>query len=114
MGQVKDWILLLVAIMLCVLLFPIGFAIGLIPINRNKYLYNICIGLDQLGNVVCSTMFNLLLIKKGCSQFGNPDETISSVIGKAKLSNKLTFAGKTLDFFLNLIDKNHSIKSIEK
>jgi 8-oxo-dGTP diphosphatase len=45
--------------------------------------------------------------------FGNPDETISSAIGRAKLSNKLTFVGKALDFFLNLIDKNHSIKSIE-
>lgn len=70
--------------------------------------------MDQLGNVVCATLFNLVLIKTGTSKFGDPDETISSVIGKAKLSNRLTFVGNALDFFLNLIDKNHSIKSIEK
>lgn len=113
MGQIKGVILLLVAIVLCILLFPVGFVVGLIPPKRNNYLYNICIGLDQLGNVVCATMFNLTLIKAGSSKFGNPDETISSVIGKAKLSNRLTFVGKALDWFLNLLDNNHSIKSIE-
>jgi hypothetical protein len=113
MGQIKDWILLLVAIMLCVLLFPIGFAIGLVPIKRNRYLYNICICLDQLGNVVCATMFNLLLIKKNTPSFGNPDETISSVIGKNKLNNNLTILGKLLDLLLESLDKNHTINSIE-
>ena len=113
MGQIKVVILLLIAIVLCVLLFPVGFAIGLIPPNRNKYLYNICIGLDQLGNVICATLFNHLLIKKDSPAFGNPDETISSVIGKNKLVNNLTILGKLLDLFLDLLDKNHTINSIE-
>jgi hypothetical protein len=113
MGQVKGIILLLVAIVLCVLLFPVGFAIGLIPPNRNKYLYNICIGLDQLGNVVCANLFNWLLIKKDAPSFGCPDETISSVIGKNKLNNNLTILGKILDLFLESLDKNHTINSIE-
>lgn len=113
MGQIKGVILLLVAIVLCVLLFPVGFAIGLIPPKRNNYLYNICIGLDQLGNVVCATLFNWALIKKDSPSFGNPDETISSVIGKNKVKNNLTILGKLLDLFLDLLDKNHTINSIE-
>ena len=108
MGQV---ILLIVAILLCMTLFPIGFIIALLYSDAIKYLHDVCIGLDQLGNIVCSKLFNAILVKG--DYFGNPDETISSAIGRAKLSNKLTFVGKALDFFLNLIDKNHSIKSIE-
>lgn len=113
MGQIKGVILLLVAIVLCVLLFPVGFAIGLIPQKRNNYLYDICIGLDQLGNIVCATLFNLFLIKKNTPSFGNPDETISSVIGKNKLNNNLTILGKLLDLLLESLDKNHTINSIE-
>lgn len=111
MGQVTNIILLIVAIMLCMALFPVGFVIAILYSDWVKYLHDVCIGLDQLGNIVCSRLFNMVLVKG--DYFGNPDETISSAIGRAKLSNKLTFVGKALDFFLNLIDKNHSIKSIE-
>lgn len=108
MGQI---ILFFIAILLCVMLFPIGFVIAVFYSDAIKYIHDVCIGLDQLGNIVCSKLFNLTLTKS--NYFGNPDETISSAIGRAKLSNQLTFLGKLLDWFLNLIDKNHSIKSIE-
>jgi hypothetical protein len=44
--------------------------------------------------------------------FGNKKETISSVIGKNKLTNTLSPLGKALNAFLNYIDKNHSLNSI--
>lgn len=93
------------------ILFPVSFILSIFFAERTQYLFLIAVGLDQLGNIVCSRLFNLILVKGNF--FGNPDETISSAIGRAKLSNKLTFIGKSLDWFLNLFDKNHSIKSIE-
>jgi len=54
-----------------------------------------------------------LLIKNTNSyQFGNKKETISSVIGKNKLTNTLSPLGKALNAFLNYIDKDHSLNSI--
>jgi 8-oxo-dGTP diphosphatase len=41
------------------------------------------------------------------------DETISSVLGKNKKANTLSKIGKGLDWILDILDKNHSIKSIE-
>lgn len=82
--------------------------------NLGAYFWSLALSLDQLGNVIAQDVFNLLLIKKGGISFGNEDETISSVLGKNKLDNKLTRLGKGLDYILNKIDKNHTIKSIEK
>lgn len=106
-------IVLIVAILLSVILFPIGFVIAMFYPEREKYLFRIAISLDQLGNVVCKHLFNITLIKKGGYRFGNEDETISSVIGKNKVLNKLTYTGKLLSMLLDAIDENHSIRSIE-
>jgi hypothetical protein len=76
---------------------------------------DLAIAIDQLGNVVAKYLFNDLLIKpESNAKFGNPDETISSVIGKNKLVTYLTKWGIAFDKFLNLFEKNHSIKAIEK
>ena len=104
-------LLLILAIVLSSVLFPIGFLLGICYSGRAKYLYHIALGIDQLGNVVCAKLFNIVLIRG--HKFGNPDETISSVIGKNKLSGTLTTAGKLLDKLLDAIDRNHSIKAIE-
>ena len=79
----------------------------------DEYFFNLAIGNDQIGNVAGKYLFNHVLIKEDINQFGNPDETISSVIGKNKKKKNLTFLGKKLDFILNLFESNHSIKSIE-
>ena len=106
-------IALIVAIVISVILFPIGFVFSMFYPNRGKYLYKIALGIDQLGNVVCARLFNFFLIDIEGHQFGNEDETISGVIGKNKRTNTLTLFGIALDMFLELIDKNHSIKAIE-
>ena len=65
-----------------------------------------------MGNVVCGKLFDLVLVKG--HYFGDEDETISSAMGRAKLDNNLTILGKSLDWLLNLIDENHTIKNIER
>ena len=56
---------------------------------------------------------DLLLIKnENTYLFGNKKETISSVIGKNSLTNTLSALGKSLNAFLNFIDKDHSFNSI--
>lgn len=106
--------ILIVAILLSIILFPIGFIVSMLYPNRKKHLYNIARGIDQLGNVVCGQLFNLTLIKKAGYRFGNEDETISSVIGKNKRTNTLTVTGHLLDALLDAIDKDHSTKAIEE
>ena len=106
-------IALIVAILLSIILFPIGFIVSMFYPKRGKYLYKIALGIDQLGNVVCARLFNFFLIDMEGYQFGNEDETISSVLGKNKRANTLTFFGMALDALLELIDKNHNIEAIE-
>jgi 8-oxo-dGTP diphosphatase len=107
--------ILIIATIISIIFFPIGFVFAMFYSGRRKYFYNIARAIDQLGNVVCARLFNLTLIKHySIYKFGNEDETISSVIGKNKLNNTLTFIGRFLYYFLELIDKNHSIKAIEE
>ena len=77
------------------------------------WFYAWAISIDQLGNVVCKELFNDTIILHTGIPFGNPDETISSVLGKNKKANTLSKGGKGLDWILNKLDPNHSINSIE-
>lgn len=80
----------------------------------NKWLLKIAISFDQLGNVLSEKLFNDILIKKASKhKFGSEDETISSVIGKNQLGKTLTLLGRAINFILHLIDRNHSVDSIE-
>lgn len=81
----------------------------------NDWFFDLAISVDQFGNVAGCELFNLILItNKSYNYFGNPDETISSVIGKNEETKTLTFFGRGLNFILNLIENNHSFKSIER
>lgn len=83
----------------------------------NQYQTALAIAKDQYGNAIGQYLFNSCLVKRKNSifpyRFGNIDETISSVIGKNKVQGTLTLAGKFLDFILGLIEKDHSVKSID-
>ena len=79
------------------------------------YFMKMAISLDQFGNVSMSRLFNILLITSNSENlFGNPDETISSVLGKNKINSTLAPLGILLDSILNRLDNNHSINAIEK
>lgn len=111
-------------ILACILLLivgPFGFLFTFIKTiilwdikYLNNYYWNIALSLDQLGNVVMSGLFNAILINKYSEHlFGNPDETISSVLGKNFVGGTLTIVGWYLNMLLNKIEKDHTIKSIE-
>jgi hypothetical protein len=63
-----------------------------------RYFTGVLVSVDQLGNAVFA---------------GDPDETISSRLGRAKLRGKLKWWNKWLDKTLDFIDDNHSINSVE-
>jgi len=68
--------------------------------------------IDMAGNVLLRKPMNMWLKKEDGYQFGNPKETISYVLGMNELYHKLTGAGRSLCWILNLIDKNHCQKAI--
>jgi hypothetical protein len=68
-----------------------------------KWILNILIGIDQLGNALAG---------------GDPDETISSRLGKLKVKHGGTIPwtrplSKIIDKMLDTIDPKHSIDAIE-
>ena len=124
MMTIKRIALFIIALMLSPLLL-IGFIYALVvylwSFKFKKYWTKIglyfltcAIAIDQAGNVFCSELFNDVLIKDDSQPFGDEDETISSVLGKNKLKNNLTWMGRVLDGILNVFEKNHSINSIEQ
>lgn len=63
-----------------------------------KYVWNILISVDQFFNAIIG---------------GSPDETISSRMGK-HLAKRDCMMCNFLCRLLNLVDKNHCVKSIER
>jgi 8-oxo-dGTP diphosphatase len=113
-------ILFILSTFLAGVIYPIGFlysvALTLVKSGYktlDEYLFNCALATDQHANVFLAKLFNDIMIKTNGHKFGNPDETISSVLGKNKLIGKLSLFGKCLDYLLHLLDNNHSIKSIE-
>lgn len=112
--------LFFISLVLLVVTGPIGFLYGVFYTLFNKgitglgeYLLKIAISIDQLGNVMMQHLLNLLWIKKGGYPFGNRDETISSALGRNKKLGMLTPFGRGIDSFLDTIDPNHSLNSID-
>lgn len=112
-----ELLLFIISSILKWLLSPFLWFIGVIcsynKKEHKKYFKDLAIAKDQYGNAVGKYVFNYCLIKPDGYKFGNIDETISSVIGKNKIINKLTRIGKLLDYILDLLDSNHSIESID-
>ena len=112
----KGFILLIIALTLSVVLFPIGFLYSIFSLNFkfSKYLKVIAISIDQLGNVICAELFNDTLIKKGLNafEFGDEDNTISEVLGINKKADNLTKLGTLIATILNKIEKDHVEKAI--
>jgi hypothetical protein len=110
------FVLLIIARILSWILFPIGWMYSLITFRLklsrlNEYAFTIALSLDQLGNVVLANIMNDFLIKSEGYKFGNPDDTISAVIGVNKLKGTLSPAGKAISYILNKVDNNHVEKA---
>jgi len=109
-------ILFIVAITVVPVLSTIGLIASLVihPKGFFNHLLHIALSLDQTGNTSCSKLFNLIMIKEGGYKFGNIDETASSAFGKNEQLGTLTPFGRLVNGFLNWLDPNHSIDSIEE
>lgn len=119
-----NFCLFLTAVILGIILIPLGIVFAFLRLTLSfrfkallkgfsQLLLQIAISIDQLGNTACAYLFNATLIKEDIyAPFGDPDETISSVLGRNKLLQNLTKTGILLDKILNLFDENHSIESI--
>lgn len=119
----KNFALLLVAIVLAVVIIPVGFAFtvaklfftspkSLIKVVSSLFFVS-AVSIDQLGNCSSYVFLNAILIKDDyLYPFGNEDETISIVLGRNKVINNLSATGKFLDAILCVFEKDHSVKSI--
>jgi 8-oxo-dGTP diphosphatase len=115
-------LLIMVAMALCVLLFPlcVAFAVIYFALAREdstgwyNWFYRIALGLDMLGNTVCGPLFNVVMIRAGGYCFGLDGETISSALGKNVVRGTLTWPGRLLNWLLCRIQANHAVLSIEE
>lgn len=110
------YVLLIIAVVLASILLPFGWLYTVVtfrakPERLNSYAKTIALSIDQLGNVVLSTLFNDIMITKEGYQFGNEDQTISAVLGVNKRKGTLLNIGKALSWILNVIDKDHVEKA---
>ena len=128
---IKSLVLFLVAGALSIVLLPLGiiWTVGEIIVRifsssqkksafsksiwfLTATLHSLALGLDQIGNAVCRDMFNRLLIEQDGYKFGKVQETISSVLGKNQLLDKLSLTGRALVVLLELFEEDHCLKSI--
>jgi hypothetical protein len=68
--------------------------------------------IDLFANVVGAEFWNSVFITDGGYKFGNPKETISSVLGKNQRDKTLTLLGDALRWVLDRIERDHCLNSI--
>ena len=124
MKHITGILLFIVALLLAFIIMPLGFVYGILKniltfrgktliLVINKAFYMIAYAIDQLGNVVCQFLFNDLMIKKDGYKFGDPDKTISYVLGINKQDGTLSGFGGLIVALLHLIDPNHVEKAVQ-
>jgi hypothetical protein len=118
-------LLYILSLILRALLVPVGIVYGIIKLfheshfdrafkyTDQKFLV-MAKSVDKFGNAVCVELFNDTLITKDSAyKFGRIDQTISEVIGYNLKFGTLTKTGKTINWILCKIEKNHTTKAIE-
>lgn len=115
------FILSIIALFFSMVFVPFGIMFALIKLGIlgkfseiNSYFFKMAVSIDQFDNVSMQHFFNATMIKKGGIEFGNEDETMSSVYGKNKQKKTLTWFGKFWASLLNGLQKRHVEKAIEK
>ena len=106
--------LFLIAFALFLLLTLLNSVVVVAKYRNANYFKSSAVNLDRFGNYEFRTLFNLTLRKKEGYEFGNFEETISSVLGKNQRGGTLSRAGRVLAWILDSIDKDHCKKSIEE
>jgi len=119
--------LFLIAGLLVAVLFPFAVVFAIVKgiykrklrdwsMTMNTYFYSMAFALDKFGNVLIAPMFNTIMIVTAPQflLFGNPNETISSCLGRNDMHGNLSWLGSCLCYLLNLIDENHCEKAAIK
>ncbi len=119
-SPILNAVLFLISVVLLIITGPFGLIYGALHSFYKKrlaglgsYLLEIAISIDQLGNVVMQHLLNRLWLRKNAYLFGNRDETISSALGRNKKLGTLNSFGRGIDQFLDFLDPNHSLNSID-
>ena len=114
-----ELLVLIIATTLLYLLLPviICFMILKYIFTGNKkmlavWFYRTAREIDLFANVVGAEFWNAVFITNGGYKFGNPKETISSVLGKNQRDKTLTLLGDALRWVLDRIDEDHCLNSI--
>lgn len=94
-----------------ILFLPMTF-INFFTVRKKGYFRSTAVNIDIFANREFRATWNKHLITFGGYKFGKPGETISSALGKNKKQETLSKKGKLLCRILDLIDKDHCIKSI--
>lgn len=108
------------AVLMFIIIEPISFVYVIFIKKRptwkrmSGYYLDLAVNIDRFGNYQFRSLFNAILIHDNGYRFGDFRETISSVLGKNKQQNTLSKLGRVLDRILDVIDKNHSVKSIKE
>jgi len=115
----REFTVLTIAIILLYLFLPVVVIFYIIKylLTGNKrelkvWFFRSAREIDVFANVIGSDLFNAIFITDGGYKFGNPKETISSVLGKNQRDKTLSLAGDLLRWILDLIDDNHCLNSI--
>jgi hypothetical protein len=115
----KEIIILVVSLIMLIIILPIVCVYMVLKrlINGNGKMikvwsWKVSRAIDVFANIHGSEIFNDLLIKKGGYKFGNPQETISSVLGKNQVEETLTILGNIIRAILDIIEYGHCILSI--
>ena len=109
-------ILFIIATILFWILSPLFIIYALFKAsNLSVYFRNVALSIDQLGNTMGAPMMNNLLMKKNCTyaKFGNPDQTISYVLGINYKLNSLNKLGLLIVKILDKIDNQHVEKAVK-
>lgn len=96
-----------------VLFLPLSL-INFILVGKVGYFRDSAVSLDKYSNREFRTLWNKVLRTEAGYKFGNPDETISSALGKNERDGTLTGTGKALVYVLDKIEKDHCLKSISE
>lgn len=109
-----DILLFIIAYLLLLPLTIINYFVVLFTSKDHAkgYFKSTAINIDKFGNREFRTLWNKALRTDDGYKFGNPEETISSALGKNERDGTLSKVGKVLTWVLNLLDKNHGLKSI--
>ena len=114
-----ELLILIIATTLLYLLLPIIICFMVLKyiFTGNKkmlavWFYRTAREIDLFANVVGAEFWNAIFITDGGYKFGNPKETISSVLGKNQRDKTLTLLGDALRWVLDRIDEDHCLNSI--